>query len=82
MYLDETYLLIEKDVAEREIFKNHVHQFHSDLGHDEEDYESLTCQLTLPRGYHFCNLPYGLVVRKEASPDLIPFMNQRYALRR
>ena len=46
---------------------------------DSDNSDGLTCQLTIPRGYHFLYLPYALVVRKGASKDLIPYLNQRYS---
>ena len=72
--LDETYFLVEKAVAEREILKGHIQLFKE----DHSDSSKLTCPLTIPRqGYQFLHLPYGLVVAKGASRDLMPFMNQK-----
>ena len=37
----------------------------------------LSCRLTIPRGYNFLYLPFGLVVRKTASFELLEFLNNR-----
>ena len=75
--LDETYFLVEKAVAEREILKGHIQHF-GNKEVNSADSSKLTCPLTIPRhGYQFLHLPYGLVVAKGASRDLMPFMNQK-----
>ena len=77
-FSDETYTLLEKAVAERLIFENHIDLFRGEeKNHQDSSGRGLTCQLTIPRGYHFLYLPYALVVRKGASRDFIPYLNQR-----
>ena len=74
-FTDQTYFLIEKVVAERIILQDHLSVLQNG---SKKSNDNLSCRLTIPRGYQFLYLPYGLVVRKSASPKLLEFLNKRY----
>ena len=75
-FTDQTYFLIEKVVAERIILQDHLSVLQNG---SKKSNDNLSCRLTIPRGYQFLYLPYGLVVRKSASPKLLEFLNKRYS---
>ena len=77
---DDTYFLVEKSVAEREIFDDFVEQLA--LAKNETDpkkKEELSkqgCRFSYARGFYFGSLPYGLVMGKETKKNNSKLMDE------